>query len=312
MDAYTGQIAGLLTSVFWTITSVFFTLSGREVGSAIVNRTRLLLALVMVSALHLFTEGALLPVGAEPWRWGWFALSGLIGFVLGDALLFQAYVMIGPRLSMLLMALNPVIGAILAWLFLDERLSAFEIGGMLLVISGVGAVVTDPASSTIHRPDPSPRYYMIGIVCGLGGALGQAVGYIASKQGLADDYPALSGNLMRIVFATAIIWGFTAVRRGVPATFVTLRAHPRAISYILGGAIGGPVIGVTLSLIAVQKAPVGVASTLTSLMPIFLLPIAHFFFDERVTPRAIGGTLLAMAGTALLFLEEVILNALGL
>jgi len=302
VDAYLGQIAGLLTSVCWSFTSIFFTLSGRQVGSAIVNRTRLFFALIMVMAMHWFTQGALLPMGAEGWRWGWFAISGLIGFVIGDALLFQAFVMIGPRLSMLLMALNPVMGAVLAWVFLSEHLSWTEISGIALTVSGVAIVVTDHSSSSAERPDPSRRYYLIGVIFGLGGALGQAVGFIASKQGLVDDYPALSGNLMRLVFATSAIWAFTAMRRRVPATFVALRAKPRALGYILGGAVAGPFVGVTLSLIAVQNAPVGVASTLTSLTPIVLLPVAHFVFKERVTLRAIAGTVLAMVGTAILFM----------
>ncbi|RIK34721.1 MAG: EamA family transporter, partial [Chloroflexi bacterium] len=107
MDSYLGELAGLATSVCWSFTSVFFTLSGRQVGSAVVNRVRLLMAVVMVSLLHWAMEGSLLPVDAGLERWGWMGLSGLIGFVIGDAMLFQAFVMIGPRLSMLLMALAP-------------------------------------------------------------------------------------------------------------------------------------------------------------------------------------------------------------
>jgi drug/metabolite transporter (DMT)-like permease len=59
---------------------------------------------------------------------------------------------------------------------------------------------------------------------------------------------------------------------------------------------------VWLSLIAVQNAPVGVASTLTSLTPVFLLPLGWLFFKERITQRAVVGTALAVAGTAILFL----------
>lgn len=63
----------------------------------------------------------------------------------------------------------------------------------------------------------------------------------------------------------------------------------------------GPVLGVWLSLIAVQKAPVGIASTLMSLTPIFLLPVGYFMFSETIGFRAIVGTLIAVVGTVLLF-----------
>src|SRR5262245_37178086 len=96
-----GQIAALGTSVAWSMSSVFFTLGGRKVGSEIVNRTRLLLAVIFVSIMHLILQGRIFPYDAEPYRFALFALSGVIGYVIGDGFLFQAFVMIGPRLSML-------------------------------------------------------------------------------------------------------------------------------------------------------------------------------------------------------------------
>jgi len=52
----------------------------------------------------------------------------------------------------------------------------------------------------------------------------------------------------------------------------------------------------------VQNAPVGIASTLMSFPPIILLPIAHYVFKEHITWRAVAGTALAVAGTAVIFL----------
>ena len=115
LTAYTGEIAGLFTSLCWSFTSIFFTLGGRIVGSPIVNRTRLIFALIMAIGVHFVTQGQFFPLDAGWERWGWLGLSGILGFALGDACLFQAFVMIGPRLSMLMMALHPVIGTILAW-----------------------------------------------------------------------------------------------------------------------------------------------------------------------------------------------------
>jgi drug/metabolite transporter (DMT)-like permease len=140
------------------------------------------------------------------------------------------------------------------------------------------------------------------VLFGLGGALGQATGLIASKKGLEGDFSALSGNLMRLTVATIVIWALAAANGQMRPTAQKLRDHPRAIRFILGGAIAGPFLGVWLSLIAVQNAPVGVASTLTSLTPVFLLPLGWLFFKEAITRRAVVGTALAVAGTAILFL----------
>ncbi len=58
-----------------------------------------------------------------------------------------------------------------------------------------------------------------------------------------------------------------------------------------------------VDLAKAQNIPVGVASVLTSLSPIFMLPFSHFFFKERLGWQPIAGTLLAMAGVVILFLS---------
>jgi drug/metabolite transporter (DMT)-like permease len=301
---YFGELAGLGTSICWSFTSVLFTLSGRQVGSTVVNRARLLIAVLLVSLAHLITFGRPFPYEASIERWGWLALSGIIGFAIGDAFLFQAFIMIGPRLAMLLMALSPVMGAGLAWLLLGETLTTQQLLGVLLTVGGVAWVVLDRAADANGRHEAiSPRYYLIGILMGLGGALGQAAGYVASKKGLEGDFPALSANMIRLIASTSLIWLITLASRQARPTFRTLRAHPEALKYILGGAIFGPFIGVWFSLVAVQNTPVGVASTLTSLMPVFLLPVGYLMFQERITRRAILGTILAVVGIAVLFLQ---------
>jgi drug/metabolite transporter (DMT)-like permease len=63
----------------------------------------------------------------------------------------------------------------------------------------------------------------------------------------------------------------------------------------------GPFLGVWLSLIAIQRTEVGVASTLMGLSPIFLLPIGYLVFSERFGWRAVSGTMIAMVGVWLLF-----------
>ncbi|MBZ0286954.1 MAG: DMT family transporter, partial [Anaerolineae bacterium] len=231
----------------------------------------------------------------------WMGLSGFVGFVLGDACLFQAFVLIGPRLSMLMMALAPVLGAVLAWLFLGETLVLKEIVGIAVTLLGIIVVVADRNSGTAGGTTDR-RQYIIGLLFGLGGAAGQAGGLVLSKLGLAGDFPALSGNIIRLLVACVVIWILAVANRQLVNSYRTLRANPRAMLLLTGGTILGPVLGVWLSLVAVQNANIGVASTLSSLMPIFLIPISYFMFRERVTRQAVVGTLFAFAGMVILFL----------
>ncbi|HEX2906878.1 MAG TPA: DMT family transporter [Phototrophicaceae bacterium] len=298
--SFIGELAALGTSLCFSFGSTLFTLAGRAVGSALVNRVRLLIAVLLVLLLHTLTFGEVLPLSAGIKPWFWLGLSGLVGFVLGDAFLFQAFVLVGPRLSMLMMALAPILGVVLAWLFLGETLAWLELAGIAITLGGVMVVIAERGGSD-RAGAADQRSYIIGLLCGLGGAAGQAGGLVLSKMGLADGFPALSGNLIRLLAATIAIWLVAVFNRQVVSSYRTMRANPRALLIMTGAVVLGPVLGVWLSLVAVQNTNVGVASTLSSLMPIFLIPISYVMFKERITRQAVIGTLIAFVGMVLLF-----------
>jgi len=298
MPATLGELAALATALCWTVSSTFFTFGARQVGSVAVNRLRLLIAAILLVLLHTLTLGSALPLNAEPERWLWLGLSGIIGLTLGDAFLFQAYLWIGPRLTMLMMSVVPVISTLLAWATLGERLTPLQWGGVGLTVGGIAWVVLERRNDETA----SPHDFRRGLLFGLGAAVGQAVGLVLAKRGLGGDFPALSGNVIRMITAAAAMWAFTIARGQVGATLRRVQAAPRSIAPILTGSVFGPVIGVWLSLISIQWTPIGVASTLMALPPVFLLPIARLVFKETIGWQAIAGTLVAMAGVALLLL----------
>lgn len=269
-------------------------------GSVVVNRIRLLAAIFFLTAAH-FLLRTPLPLHASLDRYLWLSLSGVIGLTLGDAFLFQAYLWIGPRLSMLLLSLAPVLAALLAWVFLHETLSTFQVFGILLTLAGVIWVVLERNGNTRQEPTDK-RTYSLGILFGLGAATGQALGLITAKNGLGGDFPALSGTLIRMIAAALALWAFTFIRGQAAETVRQVSQRPRVMWFILAGALVGPTLGVTLNLFAIQKITIGVASTLAALPPVILLPVSYFFFKERFGWQAILGTLVAMSGVALLFL----------
>jgi len=298
MDKFIGDFAALTTSVAWSFTSMFFAIAGKEVGSMIVNRTRLLFASSYLMITHFFLYGSLLPIHAESYRWEWLALSGFIGLVFGDGLLFQAFVLIGARLSMLLMSLVPIISTILAWLFLKEILTIFEIIAIIMTVGGIVWVILERNN---RNNQSDSRNYLVGILFAAGGALGQAFALITAKKGLGGDFPALSANLIRVITATVIFW-IIAVFQGKTISNFRFWSNKKARWSIIGGSIFGPFLGIWLSMIAIKYANIGIASTLMALPPIFLLPLTYWFFKERHSWRTIVGTVLAVAGVAIIFL----------
>lgn len=295
-----GEIAALVTSFCWSFTSIQFTLAGRRIGSEMVNRARLVVAVLCLSLAHLLLHGEVWPIHAEPFRWGWLGLSGTIGLVLGDGCLFQAFLLIGTRRAMLLMTLVPVISTLLAWGWLGETLGLAELGAVLLAVGGVAWVVAE-RQQTHDRPAESRRQYTLGVLLGLGGALGQALALVTAKQGLTGDFPPLSATLIRMLVASGVIWLLALARGQVRATKDAL-GDRKTLLFLIGGSLTGPVIGVWSSMVAVQHAPVGIASTLMALSPIILIPLNRWIFREQISPRSVVGTVVAIVGAAIIFL----------
>jgi drug/metabolite transporter (DMT)-like permease len=293
-----GEIAALATAFFFAITALIFTSTGRSVGSQVTNRMRLLFALLYLIVLNLILFRQPLPFSAGTSRWLWLSLSGIIGLSLGDAFLFQSMISVGTRIGSLLLSLAPIFGSIIAWIFFGEVLSILQITGIVLALAGIAWVV----ASHEEPPDTPRGHTRRGVIFGILAGLGQAVGLVLSKQGMSGGVSPFQANAIRMLAAVSFscVWATVAGQAG--STFQELRGKPRILGLLALGAFVGPVLGVVSSLIAIQYVEIGVASTLIALTPVIILPISYFVLKEEVGWQAIVGTLLALAGVAILFL----------
>jgi drug/metabolite transporter (DMT)-like permease len=166
---------------------------------------------------------------------------------------------------------------------------------MAITVAGIVWVVLE------RRPDAvegSGAPALRGILLGIGGAVGQAVGLVLSKLGMAG-YDAFAATQIRVL---AGIVGFAAIFTvtGLWPRFAQALRNPEAMRRTAFGGVFGPFLGVSLSLVAVQHTEAGVAATLMALTPVLILPLAAAMRRERVSVRAAGGALVAVAGTAVL------------
>lgn len=309
---YTGETAGVATALLWTATSLLFSAAGRRIGPTAVNLSRLSFAIVLLGITHRIWSGNWVPdVGAR--QVAFLAASGAIGLAIGDQALFHAFIDIGPRLSTLIMTTSPIFAAWFGYMVLGESLGRLGLVGMSMTIGGVAWAVLE------RRPQPTagtPSRTARGVVLALIGAVCQGGGLLLSKQGMGHGWlPAdarldpQAATLVRVVFATLAMMPIIAVRhqmirRRPPVALLTPRRVDRT-GYMLAccGAVAGPFLGVWMSLVAGDRAPIGIAQTLCSMTPIFILPAVAIIHRERVSPRAIAGALLAVGGCAVLFVR---------
>ncbi len=293
---YRGEFYALFTAVFWTVTAVAFEAASHRVGSLAVNIIRLFFAFALLLLFSFVARGRLLPTDATLHNWIWLSVSGFIGFVLGDLFLFKSYTLIGSRNAMLIMSLVPALAAFFGWMILGEVLNARSMIGMGVTLLGISMAI-------FNRPGGSRKFSLKlpvnGLLLAFAGALGQALGLVISKYGM-QGYDSFASNQIRILagmLGFSILVSWLRRWRKVLAAF----GDRKGMAGISIGSFFGPFLGVSFSLLAVAHTQTGIASTIMSLVPIFILLPSVFFFGQRVTWLEAIGAVISVSGVSLFF-----------
>lgn len=310
---YIGPAAGVSASLLWTATSLLLTAASKRLSAAVANAGRIGLAVVLLAVTFRLSSGHWIPELSIR-QMILLGLSGILGLSIGDQALLTAFLDIGPRLSLLVMTTSPLMAAILGWVFLGETLSVLAMAGIALTLGGVAWVILERPATTIG---PTSPHRARGLALSVVGALCQAGGLLLTKEGMGHGWlPAAerlgpqAATLVRMVFAGAgmipVLWLHARRERERRAASAMPR-HSGSIGagvwFAVGGSILGPYLGVWMSLVAADRCPLGVAQTLCSLSPIFILPCVAVIHGEHVSPRAVFGAVVAVAGSALLFVR---------
>ncbi len=302
---YYGEIISIIVAMMWTVTALCAEVASRRIGQLQMNVIRMVASFIILAFMLWLLTGTPIPQGMNSEAIIWLLASGAVGYLFGDFCLFSCYVLIGSRMGQLFMTLAPVFSALAAWALLGETLNPQAIAGIVVTVSGIGLTVL----SREEKQDGHHRVHvdipLRGVLFGIGAGLGQGVGIVLSKvgMGLCEATPMLpiAATMVRAIagllgFSIAYAWkgDRQRMRQGLHDS--------RTMGAAAGAVLTGPVIGVSLSLLAVQLAPAGIASTLMALTPIFILWPSRWLFGQRITMREVLGSLIAVGGVALFFL----------
>ncbi len=297
MQSHIGEIAALITAICWALNGIAFESAGKKIGSLSLSYIRLYIAFVLLCITAYFMRGIALPLDADLNNWIWLSLSGVIGFVLGDIFLFQAYIEIGSRISLLIMSAAPPLTALISFFILGERISALGLLGIFITMIGIGLVILSKNQVgnkvEFNRPVKGLIYASIG-------ALGQALGLIFSKKGMGT-YDPLAATQIRIIAAALVLTLLITKNKKWPEILESMK-NKSAMPALVAGSIFGPFVGVAFSLLAVKYTATGIVSSISSISPILVIPASIYIFKEKVTPKEILGAVVSIAGVILLFL----------
>lgn len=293
---FTGELISLGTALCWTLTVVGFEYAGKRVGSLSVNIIRLLFGFVLITLTLAVFTGSLFPMDITKEAIFWLSLSGLVGLVIGDLFLFQAFVDLGGRISLLIYSSTPVISAVLGLIFFEEFLELKEIIGIIITLSAISFVI-------LLRKNNKEEFHphiKRGIIFAFLGALTQAVGLALSKEGFGDLNPFAATQIRVITAIVGFVIYITIIGKwkDVKKAF----SNKKAIGFIGLGSVFGPYLGVTSSILALRYTSLGVSTTIAQLNVILIIPFSVVLFKEKVHYKEILAAVFALVGVSLLFM----------
>jgi drug/metabolite transporter (DMT)-like permease len=290
-----GETAALITAGLWAVSALVFDGATQRIGSQLTNISRLTLsAILLLVTIAIARWFAPIPVTDVMLL----VISGWIGLLFGDGFLFKAFQLIGVRISMLIMSLVPAISALMAFIFLKESLSLTVIIGMVITLVGIIFVVGEGNAEDKHE------LTFFGIFCATMGAVGQAAGMLFAKAAFSHgEINSFVASFTRIASSVLLYLPFMLIAKSYMSPVKLFKKDSKSFYLALAGAILGPYCGMTLSLVAVKNTSVGIASTLMATTPVIMLPILHYYKKETISLRGIIGSVIAVAGVAILFLH---------
>jgi drug/metabolite transporter (DMT)-like permease len=302
-----GVVLALGAAAAWAHNSIVYTFAGRRVGSRTTAHIRMWFALPISLLIMFIFTGRIVPSAASALSLGASAVSGITGYFIADILIFQAFLHLGPRDTMLVLTTSPLFSALLSWMVYGETLSALSALAAVVILVGVALVISDvtPAGGLAAEEDldeaSRKREKLVGVILALGGSLAQAVGIIFSKYSLLQGDGPTEVNVVRLTAGLIAFTAYLIARREFISDFGKMTDR-RALFFIAFGALIGPSLGVLGALYSVLYIPVGIAAVLMQTTPVMLLPIERLLFRRKIHVVAVVGTLTALAGISLLIL----------
>ena len=292
------NLAAFGAAIAWSIGSLISIEPARKLGAFSFTRLRMTIVFIILAIVTTFLSGWQSIKIEDLWI---LAISGFIGISLGDTALFAGLRRIGPRRNSILFATNAPISAILAYYFLDEILGVGVLIGCGMVLTGVIlSIIFGKRRDQIHQWEKIDGNLLLGIGFGLMAGFCQAAGAIIAKPALENGADPIAVSTIRVGIGAFCLILATLVPDKKTKTKVKMNKNLFG-RVALSGVIGMG-LGMTLLLFALARENAGIVMTLSSTMPVIILPFIWVITRERPAIGAFIGATITIIGTGLIFL----------
>lgn len=290
---YIGEIAALAAAFLWAMASVIYRSVGVRIPPLTLNAIKGVVSIALLGITMAIFRTEMPNVGFR--EWAILLGSGAIGIGLGDTAFFAALNRMGERRTVLTVeTLAPPIAAGLGIVMLGEFLTLHAFAGMLVILGGVAWVMSEKkggkTDSVGHR-----RGFALGLIAAACQALGGVMSRsIVSMDGISPLWSAavrLLGGLVFVAIALCIR------RERIDRTYL---CKGKIVAAVFTATFFGTFLAIYLQQLSLKHANAAITQTLIATSAVFVIPFVAFR-GEKVTVRAVVGSLIALGGVVLLF-----------
>jgi drug/metabolite transporter (DMT)-like permease len=224
------------------------------------------------------------------------SVSGILGIAIADTLFFAALQGLGPVAIVVFFMMGQLVTALMALCWLGEMPSIQSWLGIGITLAGVGAVLWPSLGSNASLK----RTGMRGLLLGSASMLCMSASTVVAKPAL-DSVSTITATLIRMIAGTMSVLLFGLVTHRVRQWLSPVRSMRLIIRFVLSVAVV-TFGGFWLSLVSIKYLDVAIASTLSATEPLFVIPLALVFFNERISLLESLGAICASIGVMLLII----------
>lgn len=271
----------VLLAAVWGASFLFMRMGAPEFGVIALVQLRLLIAALFLLPILQLRLGysELLP------NWRALTMLGFFNSAIPFVLLTYSTLYVTAGFSSVINATAPLWGAVVAWLWLSEKLKPTGVVGVVLGFIGVAVMAGDKSSLAVPGST-------LAVGAAVGGAFFYGIGANYAKR-YTKHLNSLSVATGSMLFPALIL---------APLAVLYWPATPPSISaWVAIVAMGIASTGFAYILYFRLIANVGPAKAITVayLIPVFAVIWGVLIIDERITPLMVIGCLIIFVGTAL-------------
>lgn len=217
-------------------------------------------------------------------------LSGFAGLCLGDIFLFRAFTTLGPARSLVLYSFQPLMLGLYGYFFLGQVFSANQTLAVICMVICIFIFMLERNKLTGTWDFRSFMWAFLGITL-------DAFGVMLTREAYELN-PGLETFQVNVIRCLGALAGFLLLSPKsyfvVAKDFIRLRK--REISLLVGAAITGCFISLTLYLAALKYAHVGTLTAIAITGPVWVSLLESFYHRRLPNLYLVGAFVFFMTG----------------